>query len=367
MTNTGETIQQLRSFRTDVIEQMQNREIASFSIKDIEIDNEQMSVGGDALSEEATKKVLSQLRVKNNFLSLSKEMNSTDWGIVKEKIKNVHGDQPVFGRKIKDVVTNKPIVSDIYMAAPKTAGLMEIDSIFNEVIDSIVSTGKDISIKNTLFLEDKDEIIVTLLEHDEPIDVFGNDTDVWKTGQQIVWNGLNFSVAPFFERLVCTNGNTAPQFGFKSNISNNKFNIEKIKKILEKEITYKSESIEKYLMDACEHMQHFNVSVKEFNYFREMFDEEKHPEILKKWFDDSKLNRAYGCIATEMPGLWQTTADSGKNAYDFFNDLTWIASHPDDAKLSERERVDLQIKASNLLFKKKLDLELIAPKPVWLN
>jgi hypothetical protein len=77
------------------------------------------------------------------------------------------------------------------------------------------------------------------------------------------------------------------------------------------------------------------------------------------------MNRAYGCIVSEMPDLWKITADSGKNAYDFFNDLTYIASHPDEAVMTNRERMDVQIKASDLLFKKDLDLELVAPKPTW--
>jgi hypothetical protein len=363
MTNTGQTIQELKEFRKGVHETMQNREIVSFNIGSIDIDNEKLSVNGDPLSEAATKKVLSRLRVKNNFLELGKEMGPMDWGIIKDKLKRVQADQIVHGRKINSSGMN--LIDDIYLAAPKTTGIMEIDTIFGEVIDSIVSTGKDISLKSTYFLEDKDEVNVTLLEHDSPIDIFSNGSDIWKTGKRIVWNGMTFSVAPFFERLVCTNGNTAPQYGFKANISNNKFNVEKIKKVLEKEITMQSDSINEYLIDAANHLRHSNVSVREFLRFRKFFNETDHPEILKKWFDESKINRAYGCVISDMPDMWQSTADTGKNAYDFFNDLTYIASHPDDAKITDRERVDLQIKASDLLFKKTLDLEMVAPIIKW--
>lgn len=363
MTNTAETIHNLTEFRETVREKMLNREIVSFNVGEIEIEGEKMKLRGEELSPLAVKKVLSHLRVKNNFLGLSKEMNATDWNVVKEKLKMPSRDQLIHGRKIKEETLS--YIDDVYLAAPKTGGLLEIDSIFNEVIDSIVGTGKDVGLKSAFFLEDKDEVSVTLLEHDTTIDVFGNGEDLWKTGKRIVWNGMNFSVAPFFERLVCTNGNTAPQFGFKANISNNKFNIEKIKKILEKEITLQSDSLETYLVDSVNHLKHYNVSVREFLRYKGLFNETDHGEIVKKWFDESKINRAYGCLVSDMPDLWKITADSGKNAYDFFNDLTYIASHPDEATLTNRERMDLQIKASDLLFKKELDMELVAPKPVW--
>jgi len=363
MTNTGETIKDLNDFRKSVNEKMLNREIVSFSINDIDIDNELISVGGDVLTETATKKILSQLRVKNNFLDLSKKMAPGDFETVKSKLKRVTADQIVHGRKVTDGGISR--IDDIFLAAPKTTGIMEIDTIFAEVIDSIVSTGKDISLKSTYFLEDKDEVAITLLEHDFPIDVFSNGEDMWKTGKRIVWNGMTFSVAPFFERLVCTNGNTAPQYGFRANISNNKFNIEKIKSVLEKEITMQSDSLDTYLIDAANHLKSCNVSVSEFLKFRRFFNESDHPEILTKWFDEGKINKAYGCIVSEMPNLWQVSADAGKNAYDFFNDITYIASHPDDAKITDRERIELQIKASDLLFKENLDLEMIAPKIKW--
>ena len=363
MTSTSETINNLNIFRKDVNEKLASREIVSFNISDIEIENEKMLVNGDILTESATKKILNKLRVKNNFFEISKNLSHTDWNLVKDKLKKASGSQIVHGRKIAGVSVGT--IDDVYMAAPKTGGILEIDSIFHEVIDSIVGTGKDISLKSTYFLEDKDEVVVTLLENDNSIDIFGNDEDLWKVGKRIVWNGLNFSVSPFFERLVCTNGNTAPQYGFKANISNNKFNMNKIKKILEKEIVLESNSMSEYLVDAANHLKSNNVSVREFMKFKNLFNEDHHTSIIKKWLDDSAINKAYGCVVSEMPELWKTTADTGKNAYDFFNDLTYIASHPDEAKITDRERLDLQIKASDLLFKKDLDLELVAPKVKW--
>ena len=62
----------------------------------------------------------------------------------------------------------------------------------------------------------------------------------------------------------------------------------------------------------------------------------------------------------EKSRKWKSTANSGINAYQFFNMLTYIASHPDKIIMDRSDRTDLQIAASNLLFKKQLDLEDVA-------
>ena len=91
-----------------------------------------------------------------------------------------------------------------------------------------------------------------------------------------------------------------------------------------------------------------------------------------------------------MHNLWKITADSGENALDFFKKMIYIASHSHEARkktdleeykeekgieseeneqlpmLTEREIYDLEMKASELLLKKELDLETIAPKVKWI-
>lgn len=363
MTNTQETIEKLRNFRDEVREKMVNRELITFNIGGVDIANDTMSVNGAQLSPSATKKVLGRLRVKNNFLELGRKLTPVDWDTVKEKLKTPESDQIVYGRR--STIDGKSSIDDIYLAAPKSGGTLELDTVFGELIDSVVSTTKDYSVVDTTFMEDKDEVAITLLDHGSSIDIFANDSDLWKAGKKIVWNGVNFSVSPYYERLVCSNGNVAKDYGFRANISNNKFNLEKIRKMMEKEITLSESAIDSLLIDGANHLRHTNISVKEFYKYQRMFNETDHGEILKKWFDDTFLNRAYGCIVAEMPDMWQSSADTGKNAYDFFNDLTYIASHPKDVKLTDRERLDLQIKASELIFKKQLDLELLAPKLTW--
>lgn len=375
MTSTADTIQRLEKFKAE-IKASSKSEIVTFNVEDISIEKDKMTVDGEQLSENATKKVLSHLRVKNNFLALSETMGSTDWANVREALKKPTGTQIVHGRKVP--FGDGTVIDDIYMAAPKASGVLESDLIFGEIIDSIVSTGKDISLKSTAYLEDKDEIVVTLIDNDVTLDIFGNEKELWKIGKRIVWNGMNFSIFAFYERVECGSGVTVPRFGFKSNISNNKFNIEKFKQVLEKEITLNSQDLDSNLIDSINHLKSMNISVREFGKHRALFNEVLHSEIIKKWFDESKMNKSYGCIANDMPGVWRITADSGINALDFFKELIYIASHPEEAtpadrvaapgeeleivKLTPREKYDIEMRASDILFKNELDLETIAPK-----
>jgi hypothetical protein len=84
-------------------------------------------------------------------------------------------------------------------------------------------------------------------------------------------------------------------------------------------------------------------------------------------FDDSYLTVAYGMPISDMPAKVKTTADSGKNAYRFFNDITWLASHREESKISSNLCRKLQIHAGNFLFKKQFDMSQIAPKPTFTN
>lgn len=401
ITSTADTLKRLEKFKFE-ISQKTGRETVTFNVEDIDIEKDKMYVNGEQLSETAVKKVLSHLRVKNNFLALSESMTLNDWGTVKEVLKKPTASQVVHGRKVPNGDDN--VIDDIFMAAPKASGLIDPEMIFTEIIDAIVSTGKDISLKSTEYLDDKDEIVVTLIENDKVLDIFDDETEQWKIGKRIVWNGMSFAVFAYYERVSCGSGVTVPKYGFKSNISNNKFNLDKIKKVLEAEITLDVQDLDHHLMDSIMHLNSMNTSVREFSRYRNLFHEKLHPEIIEKWFDEDKMNKAYSNIATEMPDLWKVTADSGENAFDFFKKIIYIASHSHEAKskenieemiekykaevklnraeegevaietsvetekisrLTPREKYDLEIKASEILFKKELDMETIAPKVKW--
>ena len=379
ITNTAETIKKLQELK-DEISKKTTGEIKTFKIEDIDISKERMYVDSVMLSEGSVKRILSHLKVKNNFLSLSEKLTASDWTNVREALKKPTAAQVVHGRIVSMFVNDltQDVIDDIHVAAPKASGILEKDTVFSWIIDSIVSTGKDISLKSAVYMEDKDEVAVTLVENDVVLDIFSNGTELWKIGKKIVWNAMNFAIFAYYERVSCGSGVVVPRFGFRANISNNKFNHDKLVQMLEREVTLNSQDLDVNLIDAINHLKSRNISVKEFSRFRGFLNSTLHAAIINKWFDDSAINKEYSCIASEMSGIWQATADSGINAFDFFKKLIYAASHPEEAtpepngaqivetvKLTNRERYDLEIKASDILMKKELDLELVAPKPKW--
>jgi hypothetical protein len=209
MTSTADTLHKLEKFKKEISTKT-GRETVSFNVSDIDIDKDKMYVNGDQLSENATKRVLSHLRVKNNFLALSETMTMTDWATVKEVLKKPTGSQIVHGRKIPN--GDITVIDDIFMAAPKASDILDPDIIFFEIINAIVSTGKDISLKSTEYLDDKDEIVVTLIENDKVIDLFGDETEEWKIGKRIIWTGMTFTIYAFYERVKCGSGVTVPKY-----------------------------------------------------------------------------------------------------------------------------------------------------------
>lgn len=358
-------VQILEDFRSEVSQKIKNREIITFNISDIDIEREEMSIGSVPFSGQATKKILSKLRVKNNFLGLSKKMNNSDWELVGEKLKNTNNSQTIYGKKIEK--DGKVCVDNIQFSNTISTEhqTQEMDRIFSEIIETANRTKNGIIVSETKFLEDKDEVSVIFLDDNTSIDVFCNDTDLWKIGKRVTWDGLNFAIDPFFSRLICSNGNTAKNYGYKLDVTNSRYNSQKIRKVLNKELVNWSNSMDVFLVDSVNHLKSTNVSVNELLEFKKFFDDINEEPNIKKLMDTSYLDRSYGCDISKMSKIWRNTADSGKNAYSFFNDLTYIASHPDEINIPERKRLELQIQASDLLFKDKLDLEQIARKIEW--
>lgn len=362
ITQTSQAIIDLQNFKDEVAETMekQERNKLQFFLGDLKVENCKLKLDENELSTDATKRILGSLRVKNNFLELQKKMTETDWETVSEKLRSIYATQPVYARKLSD----KPTIVDLQIANRKAQnGGIQVNEIFDMLTQAMVESVEDTYVlKGASYSEEKESVDLTLMQDGKSLDVFGTGDDIWKTGKKLAWSGDDFSVYPFFERLVCTNGNVGRQYGFATNVSKSKYNFNKIKSVLDKEILNANDIAASMLSGATKHLKGNSVSVKEFLQYRGMFNEENHEDILKKYFDLSYLNKAYKCDVEGMHAIWKSTADTGKNAYDFFNDLTYIASHPKEVKLEEDLRRSLQIKASDLLFKENLDLELLAPK-----
>jgi len=363
-----ETITKFDEFRNQISEELQNREEKKivFDSPQLSVKEKALMVGDKKISKESTNKILSLFRVKNNFLEFSEEMAPSDWENVSQRLKNISSRYPIIG------YVDSGVIEDVMVASPKgTMGGIDPQIVFEAVRNSILNTTRNYEISRTSY--DKGKINIDFLESDQHIDIFGTGDDIWKVGKSVSWSLLDFKVTDYLHRLVCTNGASMTQYGFISDVSKNKFRMGNIEKALHfsfvennpKEVVPVSQMV----IDACNHLKKHNASVQEFLQFRSLFElpenDENYKEnkiIADKWFNQSYLDKAYRTSVDSMPAKWKSTADTGKNAYDMFNDLTYIISHPEETKVKELDRRDMQIKASNFLFKENLDMEMIAPK-----
>jgi len=359
-------IDEIKSQANGVLEKLNEREVKQFQIKDLEFDNgiflNEMPIRGKALGG-----IMKTLKVRNNFTEFSNQMSPEDWNTVSRKIKTAEAETKMYAKVVKDDEGNTEIV-DVYRhnSGKKVGDDASYQQYFNWITESLGNTETDYSLKNMHFNSKTDTFDLVLLNESNRVDVFGTDTDIWKTGDRFIFNGLRFDYAPFFERLVCSNGNTALQYGFGANITQAKFNNQRIKSIIEKNLVHGSEALPEQLQQAVQHLQQNNISIAEFTWFKRMFESRnengKYDGLLSRYFNDQPFFKAYGVDINSKSNKWRSTADTGINAYNFFNMLTYVASHPEQVRMDRDDRVNLQIKASDLLFKKELDLEDIATK-----
>jgi len=358
--NNQSTIEQIRSRANEFAQSRTFDQVRRFRIKDLEF-FDGVKLNEVPLEGSALKGVLSILRVRNNFVDFSSTMTIEDWKAVSSRLTQAQGEIALFGKVSTDINGREAIV-DIYMENPKKKEECTVgaDQYIDWITESLSLTPSRYSLRAFEYDRTNNMFDLTLLDEDTEVDVFKGVSDSWKLGERFYFNSLRFDYAPFFERLVCSNGNTAPQYGFGANISQAKFNDAKIRQLIDKSIQHNDATIVERLLHATKHLQDNEISLREFYAYRRLFDNEKYEDIAHKYFDDQVFYRSYACNIAEKSDKWKSTARTGINGYDFFNQLTWLASHPDQVNIEHKDRLELQIKASNLLFKSSMDLEDVA-------
>lgn len=361
MKRNQETIELLRSSVQEAIAfDPVVKNVEKFELKNVKIDSA-MSFAGKEFSENAIKSVLNILEVKPAFKDFQKSMSEKDWELVADKIKKAKGDVYLYGD-----MSNDNRVNQVYLANPNkkqpddmTNSLSVIETIERELAESDC----DYSLNKFDFIPEKYQFDIELLNDSDPIDVFTNDT--WKAGTNFIFNSLNFKHFPFFERLSCSNGMMSKQFGFNSDIAKNTFNNKRLEKIINQSLHSVNESHFQMLEDFSKRLKNTNISLEEFYDIKKFFqkgDRKIDYELLcGHYFSEEPFFKEFGLPVADMPKNWKRTANSGINAYDMVNLLTWIASHPKDSGLNTEDCLDVKIKAGNLFFKESFDLTSLAP------
>ena len=362
--NNQSTIEQIRQETSGILEKLGDRQISEFKMKDLDINNgvylRGMPVKGKALNE-----IMYVLKVRNNFTDMSQKLSESDWSFVASKLKTAEADTKMYGRIVKDDQGNPEVVHAFkHNDKKKQNDDAAFRQYFSWLEESLGNSEIDFSVKSINFNAKTETFDLVLLNDRDRVDVFGTNLDLWKMGERFTFSGLQFNYAPFFERLVCSNGNTATEYGFGARISQAKFNNRRIQSVIEKSLVHGSETLPEQLMQSVQHLKSTNISMGEFYQYRNFFErrnsDEKYNGLIERYFNDQPFYKSYGLNIADKSRKWKSTANTGINAYSFFNQLTWIASHPEEVRMDRDDRMQLQIEASHLLFKKELDLEDIA-------
>ena len=362
--NNTDVIDQIRSHANEAMSSIKDRTFHEFKLRDLDFE-EGLNLKGIPLKGQAAEKVLGTLRVKKNFTDMGAKMTPEDWSAVSYKLKQAEGDTKLYGAVTGDGDDREiSWAYDINENKKRSDDSVNYENYFNWLTESLSETEKEYALKDFHYNQKDDKFTLTLLENDIDLDVFGTGLDLWKTGHRFTFSGLYYNAAPFFERLVCSNGNVARQYGHGADVSKAKYNNFKIEQSIRKAIIDQNADIPIMLNDAVQHLQKNNVSLAEFYDYRNFFDSRNangiYDKILSQHFDEKPFFQAYGVNIDQKSRKWKSTANSGINGYDFFNHLTYLASHPADIQMDREDRLKLQINASNLLFKKELDLEDVA-------
>lgn len=331
--------------------------------REFEVDNLQFTDSGKIYLEDlevtkrAKNKILSLLKVRPQFTKYANSMDDGDWTSIAQKLKGANGK-----RKLIAEVTDNGKINNIFTTRTKKhTDVADLRGYFDMINDSLKATKTEYEFGSLNFNGEKSTFDLNLMNRNTDIDIFGNSDDKWNGGCQLTFNELAFNTQPFFERLICANGMRAKQHGFASNVQQAKFNMNRIKRQIQKAIEHGTENIHEIVTGAGQHLNKHNVSLNEFYEIRNWLLQQADPvytKIVGKYFDDKPFYRAYQTNIAEKSKKWRATANSGINAYDFFNLITWVGTHENG--INDSQTRELQLKASNLFFKKDLDLEDIA-------
>lgn len=359
----AELISTIKDKAVKFIAELQNDDTKrEFKIEDIQVKDKEIVLGESKFTDEARQKLLNILKVKRDFPDYAQKLNSNDWEYIIEKLKLANKDS----EWIAQISTNEKVQS-IYRKklTKRKDDNVSLEWGINTICEELGQCPITFELKGMSLNKELEKIDLVLLNQYDELDIFGNGEDKWKMGTNFTFNPFEFSVQPFFERLSCSNGMRSKELGFNGKISQKMFNTDNIQKHIAKAFDPNMEKHQELITMCVNHLRDNNISIREFYAFRKRFEkrakEDKNYEnLVFKFFNDAPFYKTYGENIAKKSPKWKATANTGINAYNFFNLLTWIASHREETKITETEMLDLQIDAGSLFFKKEFDLEDIA-------
>lgn len=324
----------------------------------IDKSNDQFEYNGVEVGHNALKDLLNIFSVKQNLISEIKN-DKEQWRPLHHALSNIKNDRIITAVVNKN--TNKPFITRFFDEKIDEAKSLRLEPGIDLMRGFLENTDRDLMIRNLDFNPETLQIDLRVQDKTTNIDVFGDGEDKWNPGFGIGYGETKTSVAPYYLRLICTNGMTAAQ-----EIVQRYFNTREMKQSSFNKLI--NGVIERDVVQVCKtnakRLQGNNASLREFFAAKNIMRSD-NKDLQLDYFDDKEIQEAYKPFGVRYKNKrWLASANSNVNAYEFFNRLTHAATH--QPRLQGSTRMALNALASSLFFKGP-DLAFQAPNPFGRN
>lgn len=354
-----ESIDKINAFVDSVNQERKNmNDLVKFDIQDVKFDGA-LRVGDYELHEVAQNAVLGKLNAKPTFSEFQSIMEPEDWKIVSQKIKNAKADLSLFGVIALDESGNQ-VIRNVYTKNPKkeTEDITQANHLIELLTEKLSLAPEGWAVSTMDFDPERSVYSFGLLNKEQDIEALPGD--IWHGGQLFNISSAQTKQKSFYERQVCANGMTSEVSGFSSWIDRASFNTTKIGKIFENALSFDDGTLESKIQKYAKHAKANTISLREFYEYRNFLDKRGYDDLLAKYFNEAPFYKAWGESITDKPKQWLATANTGINAYDFINLITWIASHKESGVTGDNAQA-LKNSIINLFTKQYYDTEMSAP------
>lgn len=342
-------------------------ETLKFTKDDISMDSNGILIDHVPINKKAAKSLLSRMQVKPEFIELADKATQEDWEIIVSNLKNELKDQPYYA-KIRRLEESDEIYAVLDFPVYDKVEPLSNDVYIDAICTELENTKDSYKLFETTFDKETNKIIIGLINEDTQFSIFDggeqDSHDIWMSGVKFEFTETQFTSRHLLERLICSNGMTTKEESFVGHINKRNFNQDKIQDAIAKAFKEPFKQIFERVEKQANILKQHEISVKEFyDYTRIMFREAKKLKIIddvKAIFDDSIFYSTYGLNVKEQSYKWQSSAKTGLNAYDFFNALTYTATHI-FAESSPSVAAEMQLKISKFFFKESFDIDEVAP------
>lgn len=227
------------------------------------------------------------------------------------------------------------------------------------------------------FSHNMNGVTVATKSKDRSIDITYLEEESYKSGLEFTSDMGQVDFRYMLEREICTNGMTAMMPADTLRLTSLKDEaVEKffggIRDLAER--NFMPEDFTNYLDRAIETPASVAEVSDAFEVLKKASQENGNPNLLSH-INMSRIRAAYqdnGNPVEEMSRTEMSNALTDIPVHDVVNEITWVASHPDEAskegfEVTSNRAQEMQAAAGDLMMKKNLDSENLVPSPFSVN